>query len=70
MFPKLHSILKGILGAKHYIKTEAQGQPLSTCQHDESISPAFIEKQITGTEHEPKHAKEEKTTAWDILSGI
>lgn len=38
----LHPLLKAILYTNHYIKTEAQGQPLSTCQHDESISPTFI----------------------------
>lgn len=42
MILALHMLLKAILHTNHYIKAEAQGQPLSTCQHDESISPAFI----------------------------
>lgn len=37
----LSPLLKAILHSNHYIKTEAQGQPLSTCQHDDSISPCI-----------------------------
>jgi len=60
MIPQLHSILKGVLDAQHYIKTQTQGQPLSTCQHDDSISPAFILKQIIELEQQPMHGKQQK----------
>lgn len=72
MIPWLHSILKGILDAKHYIKTQAQGQPLSTCQHDESISPAFIQNNNrAATQAKACQGKKKKNSfrriAWDLI---
>ena len=69
MIPRLHSILKGILDAKHYIKTQAQGQPLSTCQHDESISPAFIQNNNRAATQVKACQGKKTKTASDVLPG-